>query len=189
MLRRIANRPVGPGEATFVIAEIGLNHGGSLDRALELVNQAAWAGASAIKLQTLFADRLVAAACPGPAHVEAESLRDFFAQFELTIDAHRVVVERARALGLAVMTTPFAEDVIPALERIGFDAYKIASGDITWEALVRRCASTGPSCRRRWPNLHNKPGRKQWLFTLCWTRNWKAFCRRGSTWACLNCVR
>ena len=143
MLRRIGTRAIGSAEPTFVIAEIGLNHGGSLDRALAMVNQAAWAGASAVKLQTLFADRLVAASCPAPAHVEAASLRDFFAQFELTLDAHRAVVERARALGLAVMTTPFAEDVIPALERIGFDAYKIASGDLTYDGLIAAAARTG----------------------------------------------
>jgi sialic acid synthase SpsE len=41
------------------------------------------------------------------------------------------------------MTTPFAEDVIPALTEIGFDAYKIASGDVTYLGLIRTAASTG----------------------------------------------
>jgi sialic acid synthase SpsE len=143
MLRKIGARAIGPRHPVFVIAEIGLNHGGSLARALELVDAAAWAGASAIKLQTLFADRLVAAACPAPAHVQAGSLREFFAQFELTMEAHRAVVDRARAHGLAAMTTPFAEDVLPALEGIGFDAYKIASGDLTYEGLIASAARTG----------------------------------------------
>ena len=60
MLREIGGRAVGPDAPVFVIAEIGLNHGGSLDRALRLVDAAVDAGASAIKLQSLFADRLVA---------------------------------------------------------------------------------------------------------------------------------
>jgi sialic acid synthase SpsE len=143
MLRRIGHHLVGRDAPVFAIAEIGLNHGGSLDRALELVDAAAWAGASAIKLQTLFADRLVASSCPAPAHVSATSLREFFSQFELTLDAHQAVGERARAHGLAVMTTPFAEDVIPALQRIGFDAYKIASGDLTYDGLIAVAAAAG----------------------------------------------
>jgi sialic acid synthase SpsE len=143
MLRKIADRAVGANAPVFVIAEIGLNHSGSVDRALALVDAAAWAGASAIKLQSLFADRLVASTCPAPAHVDATSLREFFAQFELSFEAHREVVERARAQGLAVMTTPFAEDIIPALEAIGFDGYKIASGDLTYDGLIAAVARTG----------------------------------------------
>jgi sialic acid synthase SpsE len=40
------------------------------------------------------------------------------------------------------MTTPFAEDVVPALAEIGFDAYKIASGDITYLGLIDKVAAT-----------------------------------------------
>ena len=71
----IAGRAVGAGEPLFVIAEIGLNHGGSLAKALRLVDAAAAAGASAVKLQTLSASELVASDCPPPAHVAAGSLR------------------------------------------------------------------------------------------------------------------
>ncbi|HEU4688956.1 MAG TPA: N-acetylneuraminate synthase family protein [Vicinamibacterales bacterium] len=143
MLREIGGRRIGPDAPVFVIAEIGLNHGGSVEWAIELVDAAAQAGASAIKLQTLYADRLVAAACPAPAHVRASSLREFFATFELDLKAHREVVRRARKHGLAVMTTPFAEDVIPSLSEIGFDAYKIASGDVTYLGLIGKVAATG----------------------------------------------
>ena len=76
---KIGNRKVGESEPLFVIAEIGLNHGGSVDRALALVDAAAAAGASAVKLQTLIASELVAPGAPAPAHVAATSLRDFFA--------------------------------------------------------------------------------------------------------------
>ena len=143
MLRDIGGRSIGNSSPVFVIAEIGLNHGGSLARALELVDAAADAGASAVKLQTLYADRLVAPSCPAPAHVRAASLQDFFAEFELDLDAHRVVVERARRRRLTVMTTPFAEDIVPALDQIGFDAYKVASGDITYLGLITKLAATG----------------------------------------------
>src|SRR5688572_7810275 len=96
MWPEIAGRPVSPEVPVFAIAEIGLNHGGDVEQALRMVDAAADAGASAVKLQTLFADRLVAESCPAPAHVAASSLREFFASFELNAEAHRVVVGRAR---------------------------------------------------------------------------------------------
>lgn len=143
MLHEIGGRPIGADVPVFVIAEIGLNHGGSVDRARALVDAAAAAGASAVKLQTLYADRLVTASCPAPAHVKAPSLRDFFARFELDAAAHRIVVTRARERGIAVMTTPLAEDALPMLETLHLDAYKIASGDITYDGLIRAAALSG----------------------------------------------
>jgi sialic acid synthase SpsE len=143
MLREIGGRPIGSGYPLFVIAEIGLNHDGSLDRALAMVDAAAEAGASAVKLQTIDADRLVASHCPPPAHVAARSLADFFRRFELTEAAHAAVARRARARGLAFIATPFSIDAVDMLERVGVDAFKIASGDVTFDALVDRCARTG----------------------------------------------
>jgi sialic acid synthase SpsE len=143
MLREIGGRRIGAGVPLFVIAEIGLNHGGSLERALAMVDQAAAAGAAAVKLQTIDADRLVAAHCPPPAHVDAASLADFFRRFELTEAAHVAVARRAREHGLAFIATPFSLDAVDMLERVGVDAYKIASGDVTFDALIARCARTG----------------------------------------------
>ncbi len=127
----------------FAIAEIGLNHGGSPAEALALVDAAAGAGASAVKLQSLRGHTLVAASCPPPAHVSSRSLQEFFARFELDEAAHAAAAARARAHGLAFMSTPFDLEAVPMLERIGCDAYKIASGDITHLALIEAVAATG----------------------------------------------
>ena len=143
MWPEIAGRAVGPHVPVFAIAEIGLNHGGDVEQALRLVDAAAEAGASAIKLQTLYADQLVAESCPPPAHVRAASLREFFASFELDTAAHREIVARARAHRLAVLSTPFALAAVPMLEAVGIDAFKIASGDLTYDALIRAVARTG----------------------------------------------
>lgn len=142
MSLRIAGRPIDPCASVFVVAEIGLNHGGSVDHALALVDAAAWAGASAIKLQTLHADRLVADFCPAPAHVSASSLRHFFRRFELDVHAHRAVIDRARMHGLAVMSTPFDEDAVDMLQALGVDAFKIASGDLTYDGLIATASRT-----------------------------------------------
>jgi sialic acid synthase SpsE len=133
---------VGERQPLFVIAELGLNHGGSIDRALEMVDAAAAAGASAVKLQTFKAEDLVAASCPAPVHVTADSLRDFFREFELDRDAHIEVARRARLHGLAFMSTPFSIAAVNMLDEIGVDGFKIASGDLTFDSLIARCART-----------------------------------------------
>jgi sialic acid synthase SpsE len=139
----VGTRHVGAGHPFFVIAEIGLNHSGHLERALAMVDAAAEAGASAIKLQTLVATELVAPTCPAPAHVTAASLTDFFAGFELDESAHRAIAARVRERGLALIATPLSLDAVDMLERVGLDAYKIASGDLTWDALITKAARTG----------------------------------------------
>jgi sialic acid synthase SpsE len=128
----IGRHRIGRGEPLFVIAEIGLNHGGSVERALTMVDAAADAGASAVKLQTVIAAELAV----------ASPIRDFFATFELDEAAHRAVAARARARGLAFLSTPLSERAVDMLERVGVDAYKIASGDLTWTGLIERCART-----------------------------------------------
>jgi sialic acid synthase SpsE len=130
------------GAGIVSIAEIGLNHGGSPARALAMVDAAAAAGATAIKLQSILADQLVTAHA-SLAHVGATSLRDFFRTLELDWDAHRAVVARAHARGLFAITTPFAVDAVPRLAAMGFDAFKIASGDLTFTELVGAVSATG----------------------------------------------
>lgn len=139
----IGGRRFGDREPLFVIAELGLNHDGSLERALAMVDAAAAAGASAIKLQTFLAEDLVAANCPAPAHVPDASLRDFFRHFELDREAHIAIRDRARGLGLAFLATPFSIDAVDMLQEIGVDGLKIASGDIIYDALIARAATTG----------------------------------------------
>ncbi len=143
MWRDPYGRVVAPGEPLYVIAEAGLNHGGSVDRALALVDAAAEAGASAVKMQSLTATELVAPGCPPPAHVATSSLQAFFARFELDAAAHVAIVARARQHGLTVITTPLSEALLPMLEQAGVDAYKVASGDLTNDSLLLAVARTG----------------------------------------------
>src|SRR4249920_2646860 len=103
MCMNIAGRSITSDGPLFVIGEIGLNHGGELAEALAMVDVAALAGASAVKLQSLRGETLVTAACPAPAYVDSASLQDFFRQFELDEAAHAAIAERARFLGMAFM--------------------------------------------------------------------------------------
>lgn len=139
----IRGRAIDGDQPLFVVAELGLNHGGDVGRALRLIDAAAHAGVAAVKVQSFRADRLVAPHCPAPAHVASRSLRAFFRQFELDGPAHRVLAEYAHARGLALVATPFDEEKVDLLESVGCDAFKIASGDLTFLPLIRRVASTG----------------------------------------------
>jgi sialic acid synthase SpsE len=70
-------------------------------------------------------------------------LRAFFARFELDEAAHARIAQRAHAAGIALISTPFDETAIDLLQRIGVDALKIASGDITHHRLIARAAGSG----------------------------------------------
>jgi N-acetylneuraminate synthase len=138
----IGGRRVAEDVPPFIVAEIGLNHGGSVDRAVALVEAAARAGANAIKVQTVIARDLVSSGGPSPVHVQAGSLVEFFGRFELDERAHKQVFEKARALKLKVLATPLSIRSIEMLVRLGVDAFKIASGDLTFDQLIRRCAGS-----------------------------------------------
>jgi sialic acid synthase SpsE len=144
---QIGARSIGGGAPLFVIAEIGLNHDGDPGRALALVDAAARAGASAVKLQSLRAETLVApdrsTTAATLAHVDAPSLRDVFARYELDEAAHRAVAGRARRHGLNWLSSPFDEAAVDMLVRLDCDALKIASGDVTHHRLIARAAATG----------------------------------------------
>jgi sialic acid synthase SpsE len=76
-------------------------------------------------------------------HVQATSLADFFARFELDAAAHGLVAARAHQRGLAFVSTPFDEGAVRMLCDAGCDALKIASGDVTHLRLVETSARTG----------------------------------------------
>jgi N,N'-diacetyllegionaminate synthase len=138
----IGGKRIGPGCPLFVVAAIGLNHGGSLECALALVDAAADAGASAVKLQTLAGSDLRAAFCGPRAPVRASSASQFAAGFELDETAHHTIAARARSRRMALIATPLSIESVDLLQRVGVDAFKIGSGDLTFHQLIRRCAAT-----------------------------------------------
>ena len=139
----IAGHSIVPGTPMRVIAEIGLNHDGDGELAHRLVDACADAGAWAIKLQVFDADHLLVEDAPAPAHVQAASLRDFFARFELQIDVYRSLLARARARGLVAIATAFDSAAVEMLEQLDIDAFKVASGDLTHVMLIEHVARTG----------------------------------------------
>ena len=117
-------RVVGTGQPCFVIAEVGVNHNGSLDLALRSIDVAADAGADAVKFQTFRAEKLVTHAAP-TARYQAENTGKQQTQFqmlkslELSESDHQVIVEHCRSRGILFMSTPFDEDSATLLNSLG----------------------------------------------------------------------
>ena len=150
MTIKIGERGIGPGHRPYLIAEMSGNHNHSLDRALEIVDAAAMAGADAIKLQTYTADTMTLDVdAPGFVIEDRNSLwsgrrlHDLYAEAHTPWEWHRPIMDRAKTHGLHCFSSPFDDTAVDFLESLDVPAYKIASFECTDLPLVRRVASTG----------------------------------------------
>ncbi len=131
----------------FIIAEAGVNHDGSVERALKLIETAAAAGADAVKFQTFHADSLASAHAPR-AEYQARNLGDgdqlsMLRALELPEDAYPALYRRCGELGVEFMSTPFDAASAAMLVRLGMRRIKVASGEITNLPLLRDLAAQG----------------------------------------------
>lgn len=147
---QIGHRRVGPDQPPFVIAEMSGNHNQSLDRALEIVEAAARAGAHALKLQTYTADTMTLDLADGDFFIDdpdslwkGASLHTLYQQAYTPWEWHQPIFDRCRQLGLICFSTPFDATAVDFLEALGAPAYKIASFENTDLPLIRRVAATG----------------------------------------------
>jgi N-acetylneuraminate synthase len=128
---------MGTERRTFVIAEAGVNHNGSIDLARRLVDVAADAGADAVKFQTFKAERLVTRAAAKAQYQmrttdAAESQYEMIKALELDVAAHEELLAHALRRGIGFLSTPFDSESLAFLtRRLGIDTIKVSSGDIT----------------------------------------------------------
>lgn len=142
----IGERPIGAGAPVYIIAEIGVNHDGCVERALELVEAAGDAGADAIKVQYFEADCLMSHAAKLAAYQRDAGEDDPLAmlrRLELRIEEMAQVVERAHERGLHAIVTPFSVEHIGAIAELPWDAFKTASPDIVHRPLLTAIARVG----------------------------------------------
>lgn len=147
---QIANRPIGTGHRPFVIAEMSGNHNQSLERALEIVDAAAKAGAHALKIQTYTADTITLDVGEGEFFIsdpnslwKGTSLHKLYQQAYTPWEWHKAIFDRCRELGMIGFSTPFDETAVDFLEELDVPCYKIASFENIHLPLIRKVAATG----------------------------------------------
>jgi len=143
-LFEISGRKVGLDYAPLVIAEIGINHEGSLKTALEMVDAAIEGGAEVIKHQThVVADEMSEEAksvIPGNADVSIYEIMD---RCSLNEEDEIKLKEYIESKGAIFISTPFSRAAALRLERMGVKAYKIGSGECNNYPLLELIASYG----------------------------------------------
>jgi N-acetylneuraminate synthase len=132
----------------FVIAEAGVNHNGSLDLALRLVDAAKNIGADAVKFQSFRADALVTRDAPKAAYQiettgRVQSQWEMLKALELDDAAHRTLKAHAEKIGIEFMSTPFDEQGIGYLAGLGLRRLKLPSGELTNGPFLLRAARVG----------------------------------------------
>ena len=137
-------RSVGPGEPTLVIAEIGVNHDGSMARAMELVEVAAQCRADAVKLQVFRADSLMHHSGHFATYQSARCMEsdptEMLRKYELSPGDLESVVEAIRDRGMLPLATPFSISDVAVLGAMNLPAVKIASPDLVNRPLLLRAA-------------------------------------------------
>jgi N,N'-diacetyllegionaminate synthase len=135
-------------DTVFIIAECGVNHNGSLEMAIELVEAAVAAGADAAKFQTFRSDALASAFAQKAQYQQVttdagEAQLAMLRRLELSEEAHRKLAAHSAARGIEFMSTPFDEGSCDLLSRIGLKRFKVGSGDLTNLPFLHHVASKG----------------------------------------------
>lgn len=119
-------------ERVFIIAEIGANHEGSLERAFHLIDLAADTGVDAVKFQTYYPEKIVA--------VTEAQRRQHFGRMALSAEQFQQLAAYCKTKQVMFLSTPFDIESADMLDSLGVPAFKIASGDLTCYPLLKHIA-------------------------------------------------
>lgn len=146
----IDGRRIGSAHPPFIIAEMSGNHNQSLERALEIVDAAAAAGAHALKLQTYTAETITLDVTEGEFFIsdsnslwKGASLHQLYQQAYTPWEWHKSIFDRCHQRGMICFSSPFDETAVDFLESLEVPAYKIASFENNHLPLIRKVAATG----------------------------------------------
>lgn len=147
---KLMQHEIGPQSKPFIIAEMSGNHNQSLERALEIVEAAAQAGAHALKIQTYTADTMTLNIENPDFKIndknslwDGQNLYQLYQQAYTPWEWHKPIFDRAKELGMIAFSTPFDETAVDFLEELNVPLYKIASFENTDLPLIKKVASTG----------------------------------------------
>lgn len=140
----IGKRKIGPDFPPLVIAEIGINHGGSLAKAKQMIRDAKKAGAECVKFQShILEDEMVPAAkkvIPGNTNI---SIWEVMERCALSEKEEKELKHYTEKLGMLYLCTPFSRAAANRLQKMGVKAFKIGSGECNNYPLLEHIASFG----------------------------------------------
>lgn len=135
MTKTLSNYGFNTNHQTYIIAEIGINHGGDLNTAKRLIDSAARTGVDAVKFQTYLTEQRAPKGMP--------EIADILKKCELPFAAFEALKQHAAQYELDFFSTPFDSESLSYLETIHCPLYKVASFDVTNHALLQTVAATG----------------------------------------------
>lgn len=143
----IGGRVVRDDTMPFIVAEVGINHNGRLETALQMIDAAKTAGADAVKFQTFRASELVANreqmfTYRSQGKDVTESMLAMFERYELPVDAWKIIKAACEKAGLLFFSTPQNRTDLDVLLDVGVPAIKVGSDDFTNLPLLRSYAAT-----------------------------------------------
>jgi N-acetylneuraminate synthase len=139
----IAGRKVGSDHAPLVMAEVGINHEGDVNKALQLVDAAAAAGAELVKFQCHITEKEMVPTDMTPGEISSEKLWDIIKRCELTADEEKRVQDYCAKKGVIYLSTPFSREAADRLQAMGVPAFKIGSGECNNYPLLDHIAKFG----------------------------------------------
>ncbi|WP_394186943.1 N-acetylneuraminate synthase [Metabacillus halosaccharovorans] len=133
---KIGDKTITKHTPTYIIAEIGVNHNGSMELAKKTIDAATAAGADAVKFQTFKTEKLVSKKAKQAEYQikntgRVESQFEMLKKLELTENDFRELKQYCEKKGIEFLSTPFDEESAVLLKELGVHAYKIGSGDLT----------------------------------------------------------
>lgn len=145
---QIANRPIGPEQPPYVIAELSANHNGRLETALRIIKEAKAAGADAVKLQTYRPDTITLDSDSEDFRIrgglwDGRTLYELYEEAHMPWEWHQSLFDYARSIDITIFSSPFDSTAVDLLEDLNTPAYKIASFEAVDLPLIRYVASTG----------------------------------------------
>jgi sialic acid synthase SpsE len=139
----LGHRRIGPDEPPLVLAEVGINHEGDVEKALQLVEAAADAGAEVVKFQCHITDKEMIPTDMTPGSISKERLWDIIKRCELTEAEERQVQAHCTRRGIMYLSTPFSREAADRLDEMGVPAFKIGSGECNNIPLLEHIAAKG----------------------------------------------
>jgi len=133
---------------TYIIAEMSANHGGKIENAFRIIEEAAKAGADCVKIQTYTADTLTIN-CTDDPYIIKGGLWDGYNYYQLYKEAYtpwewqKALKEKCEEVGVDFLSTPFDITAVDFLEELGVEFYKIASFELVDIPLIEYVASKG----------------------------------------------